>query len=59
MSNVMNSNPAIAKPYWYEYITEICPACGYENTWKRRSYTPKPANRKERYKRKEVWCGWC
>jgi hypothetical protein len=45
------------KKYWYEKITEWCPACGKETTRKHRSYTKKPKGLVERHCVREVWDG--
>ena len=51
-------NPYIPmkKKYWYRFITEYCPQCGNDSTWKERIYDkPKPEKKQDRYIFKEVW----
>ena len=44
------------KKYWYRFITEYCPQCGNDSTWKERIYDkPKPEKKQDRYIFKEVW----
>lgn len=47
--------------FWYKFITNYCPVCGHEYTWKERVYNKfKPKDREKRHVWHEVWdnCGY-
>ena len=47
--------------FWYKFITNYCPVCGHEDTWKERVYNKqKPKRQEKRHIWHEVWdyCGY-